>query len=70
MKNGPTFLIVILNLNCLMTGCGHDEAMEEDASDRRLEKMGGDEYDIDRLYEELIGEYDLIRAIVKYAESG
>lgn len=70
MKNGLTFLIVILTLNCLMTGCGNDEVMEEVATDSLVEKMGGDENDIDRLYEELVGEYELIRAIVKYAESG
>lgn len=70
MKNGLTLLIVILMLNCLMTGCGNDEVMEEDATDSLLEKMGGDENDIDRLYEELVGEYELIRAIVKYVESG
>ena len=70
MKNGLTLLIVILMLNCLMTGCGNDEVMEEDVTDSLLEKMGGDENDIDRLYEELVGEYELIRAIVKYVESG
>lgn len=68
MKNGLTFLIVILTLN--LTGCGSDEVMEEDVTDSPLEKMGGDEHDVDRLYEELVGEYELIRAIVKYAESG
>ena len=66
MKNGLTFLIVILMLNCLMTGCGNDEVMEEDVTDSLLEKMGGDENDIDRLYEELVGEYELIKSIIKY----
>ena len=44
--------------------------MEEDVTDSLVEKMGGDENGIDRLYEELVGEYELIRAKVKYAESG
>ena len=39
MKNGLTLLIVILMLNCLMTGCGNDEVMEEDVTDSLLEKM-------------------------------
>ena len=70
MKNGLTFLIVILTLNCLISGCGNDDVMEESVPDSLVEKMGGDENDIDRLYEELVGEYELIRAVVKFAESG
>ena len=38
--------------------------------DSLVEKMGGDEHDVDRLYEELVGEYELIRAVVKFTESG
>ena len=40
-------------------GCGGDEALEEDTSSLA-----------DRLYEELVGEYELIRWIVKYADGG
>lgn len=63
-------VLVVVMLTCVMTSCGNDKVMEEDVSDSLLEKMGGDENDIDRLYEELVGEYELIRAIVKYVESG
>jgi len=62
-------VLVVVMLTCVMTSCGNDEVMEEDVTDRLLEKMGG-ENDIDRLYEELVGEYELNRAIVKYVESG
>ncbi len=51
------FLIVnIVMLTCVMTGCSRDEVVEEDITDR--------------LYEELVGEYELMRSIVKYADGG
>ena len=67
-----TFLIVnIVILNCLLTGCGGDEVVEEDVSDSLIEEMGGGDKDAtERLYEELVGEYELIRSIVKYADGG
>ena len=67
-----TFLIVnIVMLTGFMTGCGGDEVLEEDdTSSLSGEMTGGDKADTDRLYEELVGEYELIRAIVKYADGG
>ena len=52
-----------------MTGCGRDEVVE-DETDNFYEGMGAAEDDTDRLYEELVGEYELIRSIVKYADGG
>ena len=64
-----TFLIVnIVVLTGFTTGCGGDEAVEED--DTAGLSGSGDETDTDRLYEELVGEYELIRSIVKYADGG
>lgn len=58
-------------LTGFMTGCGGDEALEEDdTAGLSGEMTGGDKADTDRLYEELVGEYELIRAIVKYADGG
>lgn len=65
------FLIVnIVMLTCVMTGCGGDEVVEEDITDSLFEEMGSDKADTDRLYEELVGEYELMRSIVKYADGG
>ena len=67
MESGlKKILIVVVLLNGFMAGCGSDEAVEED--DSLYEEVGGDEDDTDRLYEEPAGEYELIRAIVKYAD--
>ena len=67
-----TFLIVnIVMLTGFMTGCGGDEAVEEDdTAGLSGEIIGGEKADTDRLYEELVGEYERIRAIVKYADGG
>ena len=66
------FLIAnIVMLTGFMTGCGGDEVLEEDdTSSLSGEMTGGDKDDTDRLYEELVGEYELIRSIVKYADGG
>ena len=65
------FLIVnIVMLTGFMTGCDGDAALEEDSLSLSGEITGGDKADTDRLYEELVGEYELIRAIVKYADGG
>ena len=45
-----TFLIVnIVMLTGLMTGCGGDEALEEDSPNLSGEMSGGDKADTDRL---------------------
>ena len=52
-------------------GCGGDEVVDNDlTADVSQDMGGGDKDDTDRLYEELVGEYELIRSIVKYADGG
>lgn len=63
-------LIVIVMLNCFNTGCGIDEAVEDETENSYEGMGGGAEDDTDRLYEELDGEYELVRSIVKYADGG
>lgn len=69
-RNGfLAFLIVnLVVLTGFITGCGGDEALEEDTPSLSGEMSGGDKADTDRLYEELVGEYELIRSIVKYTD--
>ena len=73
-RNGIlTFLIVnIVMLTDFMTSCSGDEAVEEDDTASLSGEIigGGEKADIDRLYEELVGEYERIRAIIKYADGG
>lgn len=58
-------------LTGFMTSCSGDEAVEEDdTAGLSGEIIGGEKADADRLYEELVGEYERIRAIVKYADGG